>query len=217
MPAASSLERLGHFRRAARRSSVGPMSWTDTTGGLVTPGLRVPTNVRALPYGLAVCALLVTALGGCAGAKYDGQMFKNDEVAFRIGPPPPSWRAIETDEALIAFRDDSGQATVAVGARCGRDGDDVPLRALTQHLFLQFTDRTEESERTFTLDGREALETDLFAKLDGVPQRYSVVVLKKDGCVYDFVRIANPATGDAGRAEFRRFVESFRTVGEGAE
>jgi hypothetical protein len=157
-------------------------------------------------------ALLALPLVACAGAHYDGATFKNDDVAFRIGPPPSAWRTLQTDEALIAFRDDPSHATIGVNGRCGQDGDDVPLRALTQHLFLQFTDRNLVEERELMLDGRAALQTELLAKLDGVPKRFSVFVLKKDGCVYDFVRIADASAGDTGRAEFQTFVESFQTL-----
>jgi hypothetical protein len=160
-------------------------------------------------------ALLALPLLACAGPQYDGTTFRNDEVAFRIGPPPARWRTLQTDEALIAFRDDSAHATIAVGGRCGQDGDDVPLRALTQHLFLQFTDRSLVEERELMLDGRAALQTELLAQLDGVPKRFSVFVMKKDGCVYDFVRIADASAGDAGRAEFQSFVKSFQTLSLG--
>src|SRR5262249_36805321 len=85
---------------------------------------------------IAACAALA-----CAGTQFDGSVFRNDELAFRVGPVPPNWRRIQVDQALIAFRDDGDNATVAVNGRCGKDGDDVPLESLTHHLFLLFTDR----------------------------------------------------------------------------
>src|SRR5512140_2771534 len=90
---------------------------------------------------LAVVALAALALGGCGGPRFDGTTYQADKVAFRVGPTPPPWRRLDVDHAALAFRDDSRDATIAVNARCGADGDDVPLAALTQHLFLQFTDR----------------------------------------------------------------------------
>ncbi len=158
-------------------------------------------------------ALLGACLVACSSTHYDGATFKNDEVAFRIGPPPASWRTLESDEALIAFRDDAARATIAVNGRCGQDGDDVPLQALTHHLFLQFTDRDLVSSRELMLDGRAALETKLLARLDGVQKHYWVYVLKKDGCVYDFMRIA---AADAPESpEFESFVGSFQTLSSG--
>ena len=158
---------------------------------------------------LRAAALLLLLLSAC-GSSFDGRVYRKGELAFRVGPIPPSWRRIEVDQTLLAFRDDAGEATMAVNGRCGLDGDDVPLAALTQHLFLQFTDRALRAQELVNLDGREALRSELVGKLDGVPKHYLVYVLKKDGCVYDFVRVANDG---AGHAEFDRFVRGFSTEG----
>lgn len=157
-------------------------------------------------------ALLGTTLLGCGGASFDGRVFRNDELSFRVGTIPGDWQPIDTEGALLAFRDDRAPATVAVSGRCGKDGDDVPLEALTHHLFLQFTDRTVESQVHVQLDGREALHTELLAKLDGVEKRFTVFVLKKNGCVYDFVHVAPSSASAEGRRSFVAFVEGFSTI-----
>ncbi len=155
-----------------------------------------------------VCALPVVA---CASAGFDGHVYHDDDVRFRVGPVPNTWHPIEVDGARLAFRDDAANASVAVNGRCKVDGDDVPLASLTQHLFLEFTERTQTSQATVSLDGREALRTEVSAALDGVKKQYLVYVLKKDSCVYDFMYIA--AEPDAGaRAEFERFVQGFATL-----
>lgn len=148
----------------------------------------------------------------CGGPSFDGAVYRNDELAFRVGPVPQTWRQIEVSEALVAFRDDDKNATVAVNGRCGKDGDDVPLQALTHHLFLHFTDRQIVSQEVTPMDGRDALRTELVAELDGVPKRYTVYVMKKDGCVYDFLHIADTTAPAETRAEFERFVRGFGTL-----
>ena len=157
---------------------------------------------------LGMAALLAFACGGPAG--FDGRVYHGDDMTFRVGPVPSEWREIEVEGALVAFRDEGRDATVAVSGRCGLDGDDVPLSALTHHLFLQFTEREIVSQKLVELDGREALRSELNAKLDGVPMHYVVYVLKKDGCVYDFVRIGKPAAKDSHA--FERFVQGFATA-----
>ena len=146
----------------------------------------------------------------CASSSFDGQVYRSGDLAFRVGPVPSSWRSIEATGALLAFRDDDASSTVALNGRCGLDGDDVPLEALTHHLFLQFTDRELVSQNRVDLDGREALRTEIVAELDGVKKRYIVYVLKKDGCVYDFLYVS-PTAGD-GRTEFELFVRGFGTL-----
>ncbi len=162
---------------------------------------------------LLFCA--VSAASACSGAQFQDLTYRDSEFAFRIGPVPSSARRIETDEALLAFRDDPAGATIAIGGRCGKDGDDVPLRALVQHLFLRFSERRVLSEREFTLAGREALETELSASIDGVPSRFVIVVLKRDGCVYDFIHVdagGQDARTLQSRRDFRRMVHGFEVL-----
>ena len=163
---------------------------------------------------LGVGVLSLSAVG-CASSGFDGRVYHDETMRFRVGPIPSSWRTITVDDALLAFRDDTANATVALNGRCGVDGDDVPLASLTQHLFLQFTEREPVAQQTRTLDGREALRTEITASLDGVKKRYLVYVMKKDGCVYDFMYIAAAPTADgsAGSSgEFERFVQGFSTL-----
>ena len=153
-------------------------------------------------------ALWLTA---CGGAQFDGKEFSNDELAFRVREVPAGWREIQVTEELVAFRDDRAEATITVYGRCGRDGDDVPLTALTHHLLIGFTERVVSSQKTLELDGREALRTEVIGKLDGVKTHLVVFVLKKNGCVYDFWHITGP--GAPGAVEpFERFVAGFQSI-----
>lgn len=164
-----------------------------------------------LPSRWFVQTLLVSSCVACAASGFDGQTYRAGDLRFRVGEIPSRWRRLEVEGALLAFRDDAANATVALNGRCKVDGDDVPLESLTQHLFLQFTDRTLQSQSRVSLDGREALCTELTGALDGVAKKYLVYVLKKDGCVYDFMYIA--AVASAGPpAEFTRFVQGFATL-----
>ncbi len=163
-----------------------------------------------------VLVLAISAqLAACAGASFNGVEYRDEDVAFRLGPVPAGMREIDSSDARVSFQDDQVGATVAVAARCGVDSDDVPLRALVQHLFLQFTDRQLLSEKKYQLDGRAALEVDMRAKLDGVPRRFIVTVIKKDGCVYDFLHIdggGNRPELEQSRSDFRKMVSGFHTV-----
>ncbi len=154
--------------------------------------------------------VIVAAAVGCGGPHFDGRTYRNDSMAFQVGSIPSSWRELRASHALLAFRDDAQSATIGVNGRCGKDGDDVPLEALTHHLFLHFTDREVISQKTLTLDGRDAMRTEMLAELDGVPKRFTIYVLKKDGCVYDMLHIADRPGG--GQAQFDSFVTGFRTL-----
>jgi hypothetical protein len=164
------------------------------------PAMRLPRITLAL--------LLVAS---CGGAHFDGTIYRGDGYAFRVPAVPSTWtRASVTGDGLT-FRDDQG-GVVAMNARCRLDGDDVPLSALTQHLFLQFTDRVVERQEVVAFDGREAMHSVLVAKLDGVAHKFDVWVLKKDECVYDLYYFALPERFDAGQPRFEEFIQGFATV-----
>jgi hypothetical protein len=161
---------------------------------------------------MRVAALVLATtwlLSACGGPHFDGRVYDDGKLHFRTGPVPAAWRVIEADGTLLAFHDDQAGASVALNGRCGVDGDDVPLASLTQHLFLQFTERDLKAQQELQLDGRAALRTELVGKLDGVPKQFVVYVLKKDGCVYDFWRVAEPGATNAGA--FEDFVKGFST------
>jgi hypothetical protein len=149
----------------------------------------------------------------CAsGASFDGSLYRGKDVSFRLSPIPASWRRVDLASADLAFRDGSHDASVLINSRCSTSDRDAPLLSLTEHLIIGTTQRHILREETLPFDGREVRHTVLEARLDGVPMAYDIFVLKKDGCVFDFVYLTPPDRGTGGAAEFDRFVQGFHTV-----
>ncbi len=195
----------GMFGRGVQR--------TRAQGPAVTPKARgIGATILATA---AFCALLTS---GC-GSHFKNDIYREGPVAFRVPQVPSTWRRIQVEGESLAFRDSREEATISVNGECGKNAPDVPLEALVHHLFLQFTDRHILTQERFMLDGRGALRTELRASLDGVPMHFVAIVMKKNGCVYDFINI-NPtpltAAGKQSVAEFDRFVAGFRTVPAGS-
>ena len=165
---------------------------------------------------LFVLPWAIVALGAC-GPSFDGRVYRGDGFAFHLSRLPSVWHRVEVAGAALAYRNESLGGSILINGRCGMDGDDVPLVALTNHLFLDFTERHIESQQVVPFDGREALHTLLDAKLDGVPRRYDVWVLKKDGCVYDLLYFTPPERFAAARSDFLALVRGFATVNANAD
>lgn len=170
----------------------------------------LPLRFRFVP------ACLVAALHlGCGGAgrgSFDGSIYRDGPIAFRISPAPNEWRAIGVSHATLAFRDDKKQSTVVLNARCGHLDEDTPLKSLEAHLLIGTTDREVLSEAIVPMDAREALHAKVRARLDGVPKTLHFYILKKDGCIYDFLRVSSPLDGDAHAPDFEEWVGSFHTL-----
>src|SRR5262245_54872602 len=112
-----------------------------------------------------LAAVLLGAAGCSSGLR--GDIYRGQGFAFRIGQIPEGWRRVDTSHAALAFRAEGDGATVVINGRCGTDGEDVPLAALTQHLFIRFSEREIQEQTVIPFDRREAMRTILTAKLDG--------------------------------------------------
>ncbi len=167
---------------------------------------------------LALLAALAAAVSGCgagAGRSFDGSVYRQGPVAFQIPPPPSGWRSVEVTDGSLAYRDDANAATVLLNARCHKPDEGTPLAALTNHLVMGSSGREITSQETEPLDAREALHTKMRAKWDGVPVALDIFVMKKDGCIYDFVYMGAPSASEAGTRgleAFEAFVRGFRTL-----
>ncbi len=148
------------------------------------------------------------ASAGC-GSAFDGRTYHGDGFQFQVPPAPSTWTALHVSDAALAYEDPSSGGTIGVNGRCDKDGEDVPLKALTQHLFIQFTERDIHSQEVVPFDGREAMRSDVTAKLDGVPRRLVVWVLKKDKCVYDLMFLAPPERFEGGLEAFDAWAKGF--------
>jgi len=168
--------------------------------------------------GMRARVLAAFALLGCgASSAFDGEVYRDSTIAFRVPHVPTEWRGIRVSDAKLAFRDESREASVLVTARCNVASDDVPLASLTQQLVMGTTEREYLKEEVVPFDGREAMHAVLRAKLDGVRMQYDVYVMKKDNCVYDLVYVAPPSTFDAGAPSFESFASGFRSLDPSAD
>jgi len=166
---------------------------------------------RALPTPLV--PLLCALLAGCGGgAAFSGGRFHDEEAAYRLGGLNRAWTRLQVEGRNdLAWQNEQLNAIIQVNASCDPSMD-VPLRALTNHLLIGFTERRLQSEDLIRLDGREALRTRLSAKLDGVSRELVLTVLKKDGCVYDFSLVApDPAGFSRAVGDYDRVLAGFRS------
>ncbi|MFO0638897.1 MAG: hypothetical protein U0183_06775 [Polyangiaceae bacterium] len=184
---------------------------------------RSPFSVQSALSSLArACGAMgvLCALTACGahGRSFEGGVFREgSQIAFKVPDPPPTWRKVEVSHASVSFHDDAAGASILVNAQCKKSDEDTPLAALTAHLLIGTTERDQKAQETIPFDGREALHTKLLAKLDGVPLAFDIFVLKKDGCIYDFVYVVSPDYADAGQPPFEAWVRGFRTLpGSGA-
>ncbi len=163
---------------------------------------------------ISLLSALSFALSACgASSSYDRGVYSDAQTRYALDAPGSDWRRVEVDgDDDLAWIHRQSAAAIQVHSSCS-PSQDVPLTSLTQHLLIGFTEREMGEQELFDMDGREALRSEVRAKLDGVPRTLTLVVLKKDGCIYDFALVGSERAHASAQSTFARMLSSFRTRG----
>ncbi|GEM_PF-4069486 len=137
--------------------------------------------------------------------RYESGVAYSGLTQFTTGKLPSPWKGPELRLKQLVFKNDVLGATIVSDALCGPKYNDAPLTRLAQDLFLGMMDKKIEKEIFFTLLGREALSLQGVGKVDGVPIKMNVVVLKRNFCEYDFVYFAPPNLFHQGIKDFEDY------------
>ena len=175
---------------------------------------------RAAPrlVALVSAAAVLTALAGCASGWVSDTLYvakwtpawkgKHRQASYRVGVPGSGWSATRQDGSQVAWSRGSPPGVIQVRSQCEEHGDSG-LAEFTDHLRIDFGAWTVVRQEPLALVGREALRTRVDAQLDGVPVALDLVVLKKDGCLFDLSYIAPPHSFEQGRGDFESVVAGF--------
>jgi hypothetical protein len=164
----------------------------------------------AVRRGVALAAATL-ALGACAGKRIEHGVF-HAPSGYRVQlPPDGAWRIVDDSRADLELRHRTAPAGMLVNGLCdpavARRGPDV----LARHLLLGLRDRVEIEHGEVPVNGRVASHRLLEGRMRQSDERIRVesYTLRGERCVYDLLFVAEPEAFDAGRGDFRRFVESF--------
>jgi hypothetical protein len=160
------------------------------------------------PLALALGAVI--AFTGCAGRRIENGVYHSDK-GYRLTVPGPDWSVATDSKADLELRHQDGLAAMLANAECDDRAKSRSAGLLLGQLLIGLHDRATIEQNEVSVNGQQALHRVLDGRVapDGAPTRIEAYVLKDQGCVYDFAYAAPPASFEAWRADFRRFVESF--------
>jgi hypothetical protein len=149
-------------------------------------------------------------LGGCRSVSLHDGVVNTPDTRYRIGPIPAAWHQVNLKESDFSWVTSPPDYAFWVNSTC-KQYDDIPLVALNRQLLIGFTDVQKVEQGTETLDGREALVSHYRASIDGIARELALVVVKKDGCIYDFAYVAPVDAYSARLAEFQALYRGLAT------
>jgi hypothetical protein len=160
------------------------------------------------PLALALGAVI--AFTGCAGRRIENGVYHSDK-GYRLTLPGSDWSVAADSKADLELRHQDGLAAMLANAECDDRAKSRSAGLLLGQLLIGLHDRATIEQNEVSVNGQQALHRVLDGRVaaDGAPTRIEAYVLKDQGCVYDFAYAAPPASFEAWRADFRRFVESF--------
>ncbi len=139
-----------------------------------------------------------------------GKVFLQYGGYYRVGELPGGWRRLDSDARAITWYNENYKASISTDAFCGKSFSDRPLDTLGGELASALSnDRKTTSAKDMTLDGRGALRLAVAGTLDGVAVNMDIVVVKKDGCNFDFYAVMPPDAPYDVTSDFEEFFKGF--------
>lgn len=176
-----------------RRLSRSRLAALFAVAGLVVPGCRSSWNG-----------------GELYTPKWEPAWVKaREEAAFRVGLPGEGWKVHREQDSQVAWYHPDRKAIIQVHSQCQEHGDS-DLESFTDHLRIDSTDWQVLQQRYIRVVDREALRSTVMAAFDGAPPvKLELIVVKKNGCVFDLDYLAAPANFDGGLGDYEKVVAGF--------
>ena len=152
----------------------------------------------------------MAAIAGCAGKRIEHGIFHSPK-GYRIAIPGNGWMVTPDSRADLELRRPPGRLGMLVNAACYPESLKSSLPILERHLLSGLRDRRVVTAEDVTVAGRPARHAVVEGRWrdEAVPVRVELYVMRDGRCVYDFLYAASPASFEAARPEFERFVETF--------
>jgi len=155
---------------------------------------------------VAACALLL--LAGCSADRIERGVF-HSRKGYEVRLPASGWLLAPGAKADLELRRvGAAPGGMLADATCEGSSPRRPLGVLARHLVFGLTDRSDVESQETVVGGRHAVRSLVRGRRDGARVAVEAVVVKDERCVYDFLYVAPADHFEAGRSDFRGFVES---------
>ncbi|HPQ82009.1 MAG TPA: hypothetical protein PLZ86_09890 [bacterium] len=156
----------------------------------------------------AGCVFGPSSYQGVIGYR-EGRVFIRRDNTYRVGVLPEGWQRMQTKARAISFYNPTYKSSISTDAYCGSGDSNRRLDALGGDIASALENRTLIEEKSFMLDGRGALRQRIGGFQDGVEVEVDLVVVRKDGCVFDFYSVSPPGPPEGLTSDFEAFFTAF--------
>lgn len=144
---------------------------------------------------------------GCVTVKVgDGPGKKASNVKYT--EPSAPFEQADSDDADVLWHNPSSAVSISYLSRCNETAD-PSLDGIQSQMLGGIENSGAEKQERYTYNGREALDSIVEGKIDGVSVRLRLITFKKNKCHYTLSYVGRPKAYAKDSAEFERFVRSF--------
>ena len=156
----------------------------------------------------------VAFLGACAlGGPVREDKKANDYSISGLKAP---WKKIsEKADADHAWLNSESGAILALRSLCHRY-EHISLRNLAQNLYTVLQDVEVIDTQSRSIASREAFESHVKGRIDGVDVESKIVVLRKNHCIFDFTVTEHKELSSHSTEALEKLVSSFKFSGGSA-
>jgi hypothetical protein len=170
---------------------------------------RTAEKTSWLRIGVA-CAAAVFILGFAGCALFGGGA--NDSIqrvkGYRL-QPPDNWQKTDSHgESDEAYRLPSGAIATATSS-CGRNSRQSP-EILTKQLLIGARHVQVTRRERIVVNGKNALQSSVTAKLEGVPFNLELIVVSSTPCAFDFSLVSPETIPETERTQFAEYAKSLK-------
>jgi hypothetical protein len=127
---------------------------------------------------------------------------------YHYGNISNKWRALHSPNADLALISKDDDASLMLYSKC-KSKTDASLNDLASNLLLGMTEITAINNTNTYVSKREALVKTYSAKIDGIPRKIKILVVKKNECYYEVILASSIDSFNQYENEFDQIVKSF--------
>lgn len=165
------------------------------------------TNIKTLVQ-LLIVGIGATTLTACISVNIGPKGPEKSKNVVALAPPAP-YQALKGARADGAWQNPQDGNSISYLSTCNEQSD-PSLEAATEELISAFGSTKTLSQKKLEFDGRDALDTEAEARVEGVPTKIRALVYKKNGCLYTLSLIGVSKSFGKGIPAFESFVRGFQ-------
>lgn len=152
-------------------------------------------------------AISIPSLAACVTVNIGGSKVERSK-GVRVTLPAAPYEEIENTRADGAWKNPSNGNSISYLSTCN-DPADPSLETATTELFSDLKNLVIKRQATTEFNGREALDSEVEGKIEGILTRVRSVVFKKNGCLYTLSHVGVAKTFDEDKSKFDQFLAGF--------